>query len=232
MYQVRKQKDGVTIFNSHTHETQKQPNPPAIPPLETCIAALKELIRSEQQQSGQAWIPLAKISQLFRKQYGFAISQAVTTYSPGKKARDLFLERPGDFAVHQPPGQEIHISLFQVSASAAAPNQAEISPVVQEQATPSSSSSEATKVKALTPINTATALEAALVQIVKEATANVAGGYVDIAIVGGHFHKRYQQPVTAVLKQLKTNKTFPNFLDACKALKVQRKGTIWQVTCR
>jgi hypothetical protein len=233
VYQVRKEQDGsVTIFNSHTNETRRRPNSSAIPPLEICIAQLKELIRSEQQQSGQAWIPLSKISQLFHKQNEFTISQAVTTHSPGKKARDLFLDRPGDFAVHQPPDhQEIYISLFQV-AGGAVPNQVGISSETQEQATPAANPPNTTKVKAPIPINQVTELEAALVLIVKEVTAEVAGGYIDISIVGNHFSRRYQQPVTTVLKQLKANKTFPNFLSSCKALKVQQKNKIWQVAHR
>lgn len=232
VYQVRKLKDGsVTVFNSQTNETRTRSNSPAIPPLETCIAQLKEMIRFEQHRSGQAWVPLAKISQLFRDQYKFAVSQVVTTYSPGKQAKDLFLERPGDFAVHHPPGQEIHISLFQVAGGIAAPNQAVTNPAPKEQAPAAPNPSNATKLKAATPLKQAAELEAALVQIVKEATANVVGGYVDIAIVGSHFHKRYQQPVTAVLKQLKGNKKFLDFLKSCKALKVQQKDEVWQVTC-
>ncbi|MGC8713560.1 MAG: hypothetical protein ACP5RH_14320 [Leptodesmis sp.] len=233
VYQVRKEQDGsVTIFNSHTNETWRRPNSPAIPPLEICIAQLKELIRSEQQQSGQAWIPLSRISQLFHKQNEFTISQAVTTHSPGKKARDLFLDRPGDFAVHQPPDhQEIYISLFQV-AGGAVPNPVVTRSEAQEQATPVANSPNTTKVNAAKPFKQATELEAALVQIVKEATVGVAEGFVDISIVGSHFHKRYQQPVTTVLKQLQVNKKFLNFLTSCKALKVQQKNKVWQVACR
>lgn len=232
VYQVRKQKDGsVTVFNSHTNETRRRPNSPAIPPLETCIAQLKELIRSEQCQSGQAWVLLSKISQLFHRQNGFTISQAIAAHSPGKKARDLFLDRPGDFAVHQPPNQEIHISLFEASGDPVAANEIAIAPAAQEQATPTANSPNTTKVNIARPFKQATELEAALVQIVKEATANVAGGYVDIAIVGGHFYKRYQQPITAVLKQLNGSK-FSTFLASCKALKVQQKDKGWQVACR
>jgi hypothetical protein len=232
VYQVRKEQDGsVTIFNSHTNETRRRPNSPAIPPLEICIAQLKELIRSEQQQSGQAWIPLSKISQLFHKQNEFTISQAVTTHSPGKKARDLFLDRPGDFAVHQPPDhQEIYISLFQV-AGGAVPNPVVTRSEAQEQATPVANSPNTTKVNSAKPFKQVTELEAALVQIVKEATAEVAGGYVDIGVVGTHFYRRYQQPINAVLKQLNGSK-LPAFLASCKALKVQQKGKNWQVACR
>jgi hypothetical protein len=242
VYQVRKQDDKITVSNSETGEIRTYPNEPLpVPAIADCMVQLKALIKSEQEQTSSLWVKLSKVSQLFKEKNGCTISQVMSIHSPGKKARDFFIERPADFVVHQSSEQgELYLTLFEMPDAAAAKNAADIAPSgkVQAQTSMSQKSVDADqKAQAivpfeLVPIGTSVELARILVKIVKTLTAQAPGSYIDIAVLGGEFRKQCGQSITAVLKQLNVNQKYPTFLKSCKSLIVQPKEKGWQVAVR
>jgi len=240
VYQVRKQQDGaIAVTNSNTEQTLTCPKveTPIIPPLETSIAQLKEVIRTEQQRSGNHWIELSKISQLFRNQYQFSLSQLVNIHQPGKRARDLFLERPQEFVVHQAPEKAaLYITLFEAGTSinpgtVKVQNPVELAKKEEAASSPSSNNgkgAQANQAAAEFSIKTAKDLETAIAQIISSLTGD-SEGFVDISAIGSQFRQHYQRPITQVIKQLNINKKYPTFLQSCPTLVVQKKDGKWQV---
>ncbi|MEX0268335.1 NYN domain-containing protein [Leptolyngbyaceae cyanobacterium UHCC 1019] len=244
VYQVRKQQDGaIAIVNSNTGQTFTCPKVvvPTIPPLETCITHLKEILRAEQQKTGILWIELAKISQLFRDKYKFSISQLVTIHQPGKRARELFIDRPEEFVVHQASEQAaLYIALFEAAIATplgetALPNSTELQKKAGLTAPPSLNNGKSVQPNppsAEFPLKTANDLETAIAKIIKSSTQKDPDGFVNISAIGSQFRQQYQQPITAVLKQLEINKRYPTFLQACPKLVVQQKGNLWRARLR
>lgn len=240
VYQVRKQQDGaIAVVNSNTGQTFTCPKVvvPTIPPLETCIIQLKKILRTEQQQSGISWIKLSKVSQLFWEKYRFSINQLVTAHQPGKRARDLFLDRPEEFVVHQASEQAgLYIALFE-SATATPSGEAVAQDLVELEKkggsiaplSPNNGKSvQPNQPSAELPLKTAKDLEMAIAKIIKALPQKDPDGFVDISAIGSQFRRQYQQPITAVLKQLNINKKYPTFLQACTKLVVQQKGKVWK----
>lgn len=239
VYQVRKQQDGaIAVVNSHTGQTFICPKVvvPTIPPLETCIIRLKEILRTEQQKSGIPWIELSQVSKLFRNKYQFSISQLITIHQPGKRARDLFLDRPEEFVVHQASEQAaLYIALFEAATATTLGKTEPQNSVESEKkggATVSLSSNNGKSVQpnqlsAEFPLKTAKDLEMAIAKIIKSSTKDP-DGFVDISAIGSQFRTQYQRPITAVLKQLNINKKYPTFLQACTKLVVQQTGKTWK----
>lgn len=83
--------------------------------LEEGIRSIKEIVRQGCEKAGCSWLKLSDISTLFRQKHNLTLSQFVSYYRPGQRARDLFLEYKNDFGFHQVDEKsEIYISLFQV----------------------------------------------------------------------------------------------------------------------
>lgn len=246
VYQVRRQNEAVTILNSETGEIKTYSNhpEPAVPTLDESITRLKGLIRSEQQQTACSWIKLSKVSQLFQQNSGVTISQVMNTHATGKRARDLFIERPADFVVHQPPDQsDLYINLFETPSpnsrtqptgingdkkSASAQSLGKQPPNCLPQTAPSLGQASVTN----TSITTSAQLEQAIVELLKPLSKATPSGWVDISVLGTQFYQVYQQPITAVIKKLAGNQKYPSFLKSCKALKVQQHNKTWQVGLR
>ncbi len=236
VFQVRQQCDVIIVTNSETgtHATYSTTQLPAIPSLEDCIAQLKEIIRGEQQH-GSAWVRLSKVSKLFRDQMGVAVSQVVATHSPGKKARDLFVDHPQHFAIHQPPKQtELYVSLFEdIALAPIKPSPQQEGEAHQNGKQPNSQSVFTLETaQALVTFQSRSQLEKAILQLVSNLTDERSNNFTDISTLGSQFHIRYRQPITAVIKQLQLNQRFPAFLKSCDALLVEQKGKVWQVRLR
>lgn len=238
VYQVRKQNDAVTILNSETGETKTYLDcpPPEMPTLAQGIAQLKGLIQAEQVRTTHLWIRLSRVSQLFKQHTGITISQMMAANCPGKKARDLFTDRPTDFVVHQPSEQpELYITLFELPMPPASSgvtnpehNGQDQNGAVQAKSNPASQSSQPT----LALLQTVTELERAIVDLVRQMTSASPNSWVDISVLGTQFCQVYQQPITAVIKKLDLKQKYPTFLKSCKTLKVQQHGKTWQVGLR
>ncbi|MEW6491229.1 MAG: NYN domain-containing protein, partial [Cyanobacteriota bacterium] len=118
VYQVRRKGDIITVFNTQTQQTQTHSLKPIseIPPWEDFIKHLRALIQSEQKRTNIQWIKLARISALFQEKYNLSITQVMSHHFPGKRARDIFIDTPAIFSVHQLSEQsEIYINLFDAS---------------------------------------------------------------------------------------------------------------------
>ncbi|MBL1173564.1 NYN domain-containing protein [Pantanalinema sp. GBBB05] len=242
VYQVRKQNEAVTILNSETGEIKAYSNQPmpTVPSLAESIMRLKTLIREEQHQTACAWIRLSRVSQCFQQATGVTISQVMNTHAVGKRARDLFIDRPADFVVHQPPDQsDLYINLFEApsitSTVQAKESNAERSTSEQPSgsqpasALPKPTSNPASASVSNNGIKTSAQLEQAIVELLKPLSKTTPSGWVDISVLGTQFARVHQQPITAVIKELALNQKYPTFLKSCKTLKVQQHGKIWQV---
>jgi len=73
------------------------------------------------------------------------------------------------------------------------------------------------------------ALEASVAKIIRGLTAESPGSYVPINQVASEFNKLYNQPLTKKLQSLNLGSKVINFLQSCKAFKVQKKGKDDQV---
>lgn len=238
VYQVRRQNEVVTILNSETGETKTYPDTPIpeIPTLEQGIAQLKTLIQAEQVRASHPWIRLSRVSQLFKQHTGITISQMMSVHCPGKKARDLFTDRPTDFVVHQPSEQpELYITLFELPIQPANPTTPSFQNNGQSQNVAVQTTSDLANQSpqpTLSLLQTGAELEQAIVELLQQLTKTTPSGWVDINVLGTQFYRVHQQPITAVIQKLAAKQKYPTFLKSCKTLKVQQHGKTWQVGLR
>jgi hypothetical protein len=221
VYLVRKQGDNITVFNSKTSQTQTHSLKPTleIPTLEQFIVQLKELIRAEQERTNNQWIKLARLSKLFQENYKLTISQVVSSHLPGKRARDIFIENPANFVVHQLSDQaDFYINLFEISSTSLNAIHDSSQPLQTE-----------TQSKASIKISSSSELEQVLVKLINASTAQFSGSYIPINILATKFQQQYGQSVTTVIKKLKLNCNFIKFLQSSSIFKLQQAKEGWQV---
>lgn len=219
VYSVKKQKDIITVQESQTgrRETFSLKPEPEIPPLEECLAQLKALIQAEQKVTSHQWVKLSRISEIFQKHYQFKISQVVHKYAPGKKARDIFIENPAYFVIHQDPNQtELYVTLFE------APN-----PVSSSNSQPAPTEKEKRQVSSVP--KSRLDLENSLSQLVLSLGKTTADGSVPIAILGSEFNKQFGKPITQVIKDLQLASSFIKFVRTCSGLKIKTIGKLHHV---
>ncbi len=221
VYLVRKRGNTITVSNSKTSQTQTHSLKPLpeIPSREQFITQLKEVIKSEQERTNNQWIKLSRISSLFQEKYKLTITQVVATHFPGKRARDIFIDNPSKFVIHQPSNQAgLYVSLFEqsYSNSITTNNSSQIS----DTKTPAKTSSQ---------INSLAELEQILVKIIKASTAQSPGSYISITTLGIQFQRQYGQSVTTVIKKLQFNGNFSKFLQCCGAFELKQTDKGWGV---
>lgn len=224
VYQVCKVGENLRVVNSKTGQVQTYSLKPTLelPSLEDCLIQLKEIIKIEQERTGSAWLKLSRISNLFQHKYKLTLSQVVSTYLPGKRARDIFIENPTDFAVHQLPNQsQLYVTLFEVSKLNKTDNQ-EISHL-----------SDAKKSAAmLSNIESKEDLEKALIKLLNSLTNRTPGSYILLPTLGSEFHKQYGQPITQVITHLQLGTNFLKFLQSCSAFSLEKTAKNYQVAIR
>ncbi|HAG79707.1 MAG TPA: NYN domain-containing protein [Cyanobacteria bacterium UBA12227] len=223
VYLVRRQGDTITVLNSKTNQTQTHSlnAPSAIPSVEQFITQLKDIIKDEQNRTGNPWIKLSIISTRFQTQYKITISQIVANHFPGKRARDIFIDYPNEFVIHQLSDKsELYVTIFDIEH----PGTSGIEPNTTDVRIPQ------TPDPPLLPFKSKVELEHALIKIVKTLTANSSQKSVPISNIGTEFHKQYNQPITKVIKTLNLEIKFPQFLQACSGLKLNKSGNAYQVT--
>jgi hypothetical protein len=216
---------------------------PVIPPLMQCISCLKLLLAEEQERAKIQWVKLSVLSQLFYEKYEITINQVVDTYTPGKTDKDIFIDRPSDFVVHQiPETSEVYITLFKIGqmtkTTTEAPDlktdktQAGNQTFVKPQKTPENSKFEQQsddKVQALSTITSLAELENAVLNIIQAMQVQSLDSKILIGALGGEFRKVYGESPTALVKKLKAGTNFTQFLQSCSTLKVEKNGQGYHV---
>ena len=217
VYLVRRRGDIITVFNSKTRQNQTHSLKALaeIPPFDEFIQQLKILIKTEQKRTDSQWIKLVRISSLFQETYKLSLSQVVSHYLPGKKPRDVFLDHPANFVVHQVSERdELYINCFEAATE---PNLADES---------------RTQSNKLVEIRSRTELEQILMKIVKASTNQSSDHYMPITILGTLFRRQYSQSVTTVLKKLQLNAKLTKFLQSCEAFELRQTEKGWEVAVR
>lgn len=221
VYRVSKQGTNITVLNISTGKKDNYSLNilPKVPTIEEFIHQLKELIKIEQKRTKNCWVELATLSQMFKVKYQLTISQIVSKHLPGKKARDIFVNYPTEFVVHQMSEQsELYITLFEI-------NQV-------QQVDTSNNDVQQTNVASLPCINSKTDLEQALKNIIKKLTIQSSNSYICVGILGSKFSQQHGKSITNQIKSLHLNGTFVNFLQSCNSFELQKTGDRWHVALR
>jgi hypothetical protein len=189
-----------------------------IPSIDRVIDRLQEIIIQEQKQTGNHWIKLSKISTLFKQKYQFTLSEAISKNLPEKKTRDLFLDYPDRFVLHQPSDtSEIYISAF---SSVTGKSQDKDTAIVAKAENTNDSTNK---------IKSKVDLEIATVKIVKILTLKAKTSYVPIAHVAAEFNRQYNQGITKAIAKLDLKIKFPNLLKSYSSLEVKQVGQEYHV---
>ena len=222
VYSVCKQGDNIRVLNnnnghSQVHSLREQAD---IPSLEKFVSQLETIIANEQKVNKHHWVKLSKISQIYKKKYKLNISQVVTSHLPGKRARDIFLEYPTQFVIHQPLEQsEIYITVFNQ------PTSAKVAVV--------NNSVQSTEVKvkdtASLKITSQGKLEESIVKIVQALTAESPGSFIDISRVGSEFKNQHGQTIKEIITNLELKTKYVPFLQSCSSLKIKQEGKVHSV---
>lgn len=205
---VRKHADILTVLNLATGQFVRYPQPSVpllIPSMDECLRSIKALIQSEQ-NTQKPWVKLSELSKKFQEVHGFTLSHLMRHYEPGKKARNLFSDRPTEFVMHQPEEKgEIYICLF-----ASDP---------QPTAIPSE-------------IKSRQSLEKALMNALKTLLPESELQPVKITEFLSQFQKQQSQPISYFLKALAINHKPVAFLMTCSAFKLELLDKVWQIELR
>ncbi|HBE20475.1 MAG TPA: NYN domain-containing protein [Cyanobacteria bacterium UBA11149] len=222
VYLVRKKGDYITVLNSQTNQTKSHNlnTPTDLPSPGEFIAQLKQIIKDEQTKTGQDWLRLSRISSRFQTKYKMTLSRVVAIQFTGKKVRDIFIDNPTEFAVHQLPGESgVYITTFEIPSGSTPSNETIIR---------SDNSSQTGNSNLLKP-DSRVNLEQVVTKIVTALTVNSTSVYVPIANVATEFNRQEGQSITNVLKTLKLGNKFPRFLQSCSGLKVKKVGAVYHV---
>ncbi len=215
VYQVKKKKDKIIVLNNRTGETQQFTliSSPDIPSIDEFIVQLKDLIRAEQKRIQSQWIKLSRLSALYKDTYSATISQVVSAHYPDLKARDIFINNPHSFVIHQPSEKsQTYVTLFELSS----PSEKLISPAENSS-------------NGLGVIQSVQQLENALVEIVQELTAQTSSPCISLSILGSYFNKKYGQAITQVIKQFQPGGKFPKFIELCDSFSLEQTDRGWNV---
>ncbi|MBD1932747.1 MULTISPECIES: NYN domain-containing protein [Cyanophyceae] len=219
VYRVWRQGENLTISNYKNGKTETYPPKklPEIPTLVQCITHLQLLIKTEQERTGNQWIKLSRISALFLELHQITISQVVAAHLPGKRARDIFINNPSDFVVHQPPEQsELYVTLFEtIAPRSVASNNSNNSAFPTD---------VRTDIKPLHTINSKEELEQALIGVFGSIKTKSPESKISLSHLGTGFRTVYKKSATEVLKKLGLGSSLSKFLQSCQGLKVQNTG--------
>ncbi|HBB33357.1 MAG TPA: NYN domain-containing protein [Cyanobacteria bacterium UBA8803] len=224
VYLVRKQGNSITVLNSKTNQTQTHSllAPPIIPSREEFIAQLKDIIKAEQARTGNPWVKLSRLSNRFQTKYKIMISHVISIHFPGKKVKDMFLDYPADFVIHQLPDHcGVYVTLFDLNPPS----------TVLQTNTDTATNSSASQ-SSLIKLASKEELQQALARIVNALTINSQQNYVAIANVASEFQKQYTQSVTQMMRDLNLGTKFPVFLQSCSIFHVKKVGKAYQVAIR
>ncbi|MTJ10961.1 NYN domain-containing protein [Anabaena sp. UHCC 0204] len=218
VYQVSQQGENIKLFNSSTSEiiNHSLKPLPEIPSVEQFISQIKGLIKLQQKQTASYWIKLSILSKIFKSKYQLTISQIVAHHFPGKKARDVFINYPSEFVVHQiDEKSELYVTVFE-----------------HHQTKLDNSQENSQTQLILSTINSPPELEQAIKNILTDLITADHQNSVDISILGSKFYQQYGKPITEQIKQLQIGGSLVKFLHSCNSLKIQQVGKKWEVSIK
>ncbi|KOP26004.1 hypothetical protein AMR41_12110 [Hapalosiphon sp. MRB220] len=218
VYRVSKQGESLTVVNSNIGKVINFI--PNLPSLEIFIQQLKKIIKAEQKSTNSYWIQLSKISQIYKTKYTFSISEVVSQHLPNKRARDIFINYPHEFVIHQiDENSELYIALFDICES-------------QEFHSINTIRQNSNSLSLVPDIKSKTDLEEALKQIIIDLTIQSPGSYVDLGILGSKFSQQYGKPITEQIKSLQLNGNFVKFLQSSQTFEIKQTEKRWEVAIR
>ncbi|MBE9007497.1 NYN domain-containing protein [Fortiea sp. LEGE XX443] len=209
VYQVSKQAEDIAVLNSYTGQLVK--SAPEIPAIAQFILQIKELIKAEQKRNHSCWIKLDIISQNYKNKYKITISQVAAKYFPGKKAREIFVNYPAEFVIHQiEPDSAMYITLFEINLDK---NDVVVSSVNL-------------------PLANKVDLEHALTNIIHKLTIHSPGSYINIGLLSGEFKQEYGKPITEQIKSLQLSGNFIKFLQSCNSFQLRQTPKGWDIAVK
>ncbi len=219
-YAVTRQSESLRVTNSTTGQVfqhQQKPPTPIIPPIEECLNNIKALIQAQHSTSSH-WVDLSGLSKKFQETYGFTLSHLVRHYTPGKKARNLFVDRPQEFVIHQVAEKSaIYISLF--TSADQQPISLKV-PAATQSVSPIPSSSK---------VCSRQALGQALVTALSILALESKSGSVKITDLLTQFHKQQGLPIKHFLQALEIDQKPVAFLKTCPMFELELIQRNWQV---
>ncbi|NET47059.1 hypothetical protein [Okeania sp. SIO2B3] len=224
VYQVRKYKNKITVLNSQTGESQVYAiSVPDIPTIDAFIIQLQELIRSESEKIGLQWIKFSRISALYKETYKLNLKDVVVNHFPDQKSRQIFVNYPAYFAIHQPSEKsQTYVSIFNL-----------FKPEQKSLTTSTDNGEVPTNITDIAEITSQEIMEKVLVKIVSKLIDGSPNNYVPISNLGSEFHRLYGRPITKTIKRFQPSKKFPKYLELCSSLKLhQSEEGRWFVSLR
>ncbi|TAF05810.1 MAG: NYN domain-containing protein [Nostocales cyanobacterium] len=221
VYQVSQHGENINIFNNSTGATTSHSIKPLpeLPSLDQFILQVKKLIKDEQKLTASYWIKLSQISKLYKLKYQLHISHIVAKYLPGKRARDMLMNYPADFVIHQVDDVgELYVTVFEQHQA------------FQTQNIDTSGTDYRNKSESLSTINSSLDLEAAIRKILEDLIKESNTNSFDISILASKFKHNYGKPISEQLKDLKISGTFVKFLQSCAYFQVELKDNKWEVS--
>lgn len=219
VYQVSKQEETVKVFNFQTGKpiTIIPILPSEISSIEKFIQQLKILIKIEQKHTQSFWIKLSTLSQIFKNKYKITISQVVSKHFPGKKARDIFINYPADFVIHQiDTSSELYVTLLEINQS---------QPIDNSNQAHTGKTSECL----LLSINSKADFETALKNLIKTLTIQSPKSYVNVGILASKFNQQYSKSITKQMKCLHLSGNFIKFLQSSTSFGLKQTNQGWEV---
>ncbi len=222
VYRVSKQGENIKVLNTSTGKSINHllTDSSELPSLEQFINQLKGLIKAEQKQTKNYWVKLAKISQNFINKYQLPISEVVSKHLPGKKIKDIFINYPAEFVIHQIDDKsEIYVTLFEINSN-------------QEVDSVDEVKSGSTTSDSISSINSKAELEQALKSIINTLTIKSPQSYINVGILSSKFIQQYGKSITDQMKCLQISGNFIKFLQSCSSFDIKQTKKGWEVALR
>jgi hypothetical protein len=219
-YAVRRGSTSLHVINTATRQAFSYPPAPPILSLEKSLEGIKAIIQAQQKLTSNQWVQLSWLSKKFQETYGFTLSQLVNHHTPGKRARDLFIDRPGEYVIHQvTENSAIHISLFM------AVEQSNLISIA-----PSSATEEKLTHTSKSQISSRIALEKALLSTFATLVPESQHGAVKVAELCAQFSCQHGLQIKQVLQTLEVEQERPvDFLKTCSKFKLELDQGHWYI---
>jgi hypothetical protein len=214
VYLVRKQGENIVVLNTKNSQTTTYVAAgisETISPLDF-LNQLKEIISLEQIKSKQRWIKLSSLPNTYLQKYHLNINQVIDLVFPSKKFKDVLVDHPTEFVLHQMPDDpQVYVTIF---------NQQELPTQLEKENSVSSLEVE---------INSPENLRKILLKIVEQLTNKTPGKYIKVSDVGANFYTIYGQPITKVTKKMGLGSKLSKVLQSYKNLELRKVGIEYQV---
>ncbi|GAA6622015.1 NYN domain-containing protein [Scytonema sp. NUACC26] len=218
VYQVSKHGNNITILNRNngTNLVYSPQFHTKISSIDKFINTLKELIKEEQKHNSSYWVNYNIIYQKFQEKYKISINQVVSTYFSDKTAKDIFINYPQIFSLHQISNENnFYISLFEF-------------PQEPKQACEKSSDTNLINNPSSSSINSIAELEQTLINLIKHLTSQSNKSYVSQGALASEFYKHCNEGITKALKRLQAG-SFKKFIQSSSSFKLDSRGNVCHI---